>query len=90
MILVNDNYPKNEYDELTEYEICDAIFKLIFNVRHKMHCATCGKKLGPNNSVNIYDHDGGWKLIDSIPKQWVSIECSCGYHNSINKLGVKR
>jgi hypothetical protein len=90
MILVNDNYPINEYDESTEYDICDAIYKLIHPVRNKMHCATCGKQLGPDRPVNIYDHDGGWNLIDSIPKQWVSIECSCGYHNSINKLGVKR
>ena len=88
MDFINDNFPKNSYDDQTTLRIKGALFDLLKEVEHT-NCVTCGKHLDLNH-VNIYDHDGGWGLIGSIPKQWVSIECSCGYHNSINKLGVSR
>ena len=88
MDFTNDNYPKNEYDAKTTFEINSALFTLLQEVE-KDSCITCGKHLDLNHS-SIYDHDGGWVVIEGIPKQWVSIECTCGYHNSINKLGVRK
>jgi hypothetical protein len=50
-------------------------------------CASCGKLLDMD-VAHIYDHDGGWGLLGELPKQWISFECKCGYHTSLNKLGV--
>lgn len=87
MNFTNDNFPKNSYDAPTTLRIKGALFELLKEVEHT-NCVTCGKHLNLNHA-SIYDHDGGWELIDSIPKQWVSVKCSsCGYENSINKLGV--
>lgn len=50
-----------------------------------MVCASCQKTLGPVD-VSLYDHSGGVHLIAALPKQWVSVDCSCGYQTSLNKL----
>ena len=88
MDFTNDNFPLNSYDAQTTLRIKGALFELLKEVEHT-NCVTCGKHLNLNH-VYIYDHEYGWGLIGSIPKQWVSIECSCGYHNSLTKLGVSR
>lgn len=88
MDFTNDNYPKNSYDAQTTLDIKTALFDLLKEVTYDK-CSDCGETLNLNH-VNIYDHDGGLGLIGTIPKQWVSVECSCGYHNSINKLGVSK
>lgn len=85
---VDDNYPVRNYDEATKMLIMFGIGKLVEKIEYR-NCVSCGKKL-PMKVANIYDHDGGWDITPEIPKQWVSIECKCGYHNSINKLGVTR
>ena len=89
MNFTNDNYPLNTYDPETELKIKGSLFELLKEAEH-MNCVSCRKPLNPDRDVHIYDHDGGWTLLDSIPKQWVSIECSCGYHTSISKLGIRR
>jgi len=50
-----------------------------------MVCASCQKTLGPVD-VSLYDHSGGVYLIAALPKQWVSVDCKCGYQTSLNKL----
>jgi hypothetical protein len=87
MDFTNDDYPEINYDAQTTFEIKSALFTLLQEVE-KDSCVTCGKHLDLNHAF-IYEHNGGWVLIDSLPKQWVSILCTCGYHNSINKLGVR-
>ena len=81
---INDNYPENDYSFIAKCDIMKALGELVQNVKHTS-CVTCGKELDMS-TLNIYDHEGGWKLSNDIPKQWVSAECSCGYHTSLNKL----
>ena len=85
-----DSYPTPTYTDEQAVRIMaclDQIAETIPDERRR--CASCNKHLY-FDYANIYDHDGGWGLIGDIPKQWISFECSCGYHTSLNKLGVER
>ena len=87
----DDNYPEVEWRYTPEQALLikGALFDLMKEAEHS-NCVGCGKHIDLN-FVHMYDHDGGWNVIDSIPKQWISVECEhCGYHTSINKLGVSR
>jgi hypothetical protein len=85
--LGDEGSENNGYDADTTLAIKGALFELLKEVERDV-CFTCGKHLNLNHAF-IYDHDGGWVLVNGLPKQWVSIQCSCGYHNSLNKLGVR-
>ena len=89
MIIRNTDYPVKVYDEETEQLLACALFKILHHA--KKNCVSCGKALDSNSPVDLYEHDGGWTVIKSWPKQWVSVHCNhCGYDNSISKLGVSR
>jgi len=68
-----------------------AIFSLLKNAT-KDKCVCCGHKIIPHDldvTVDMYDHDGGWTVCDSLKKQWLSIHCDkCNYDNSLWKLGI--
>lgn len=49
-------------------------------------CAACGKEYGKVLHIGAYDHGGGDLVVADIPRQWLSVECSCGYHTSFNKF----
>lgn len=67
-------------------EAFDAVRELIA-VRH---CRWCGADLNPAEAtIDLYDHDGGWLIHESLPRKWLSIRCpGCRYDWSLVKLGV--
>lgn len=74
-----------ELGEWEEGEFKYSLYDILLN--RQLVCASCGKEQDSENlSVGLYDHSGGELLVADQPKQWVSIECSCGYHTSLNKL----
>lgn len=83
-----DTYPTPKYTDEQAARIMACLDDLVKTVKHN-RCASCNKELY-FDYASIYDHDGGWGLIGDVPKQWISFECSCGYHTSLDKLGVPR
>lgn len=82
----SDTYPTPKYTDLQAKRIMECLDTLAATIeKGKFCCASCGLQL-PGSHANIYDHDGGWGLIGDIPKQWISFECKCGYHTSLNKM----
>jgi hypothetical protein len=83
----SENYPETTYTENQIRQIEAILDDLVYFIPPtKFACASCGKQLETDLQATIYDHDGGWNIIDDIPRQWVSFPCECGYETSLNKL----
>lgn len=53
-------------------------------------CRFCQSVLS-HQSVEYYDHDGGYMVDGFQQKQWLYLTCpGCGYQWSLVKLGVAR
>ncbi len=48
-------------------------------------CASCGELLRAE-SIDLYNHDDGVKIVGYVEKQWVSFECVCGYGSALWKV----
>jgi hypothetical protein len=48
-------------------------------------CVSCGELLRAD-SLDLYNHDGGVKIVGYTEKQWVSFECHCGYGSALWKV----
>jgi hypothetical protein len=88
----NDNFQDlyfKQYDDKTACRIMAVLDDLFKEVKTTKCAGGCGRELNFDR-CRMYDHEGGWGIIGSIPKQWVSVVCECGYHTSLDKLGVSR
>jgi len=58
----------------------------------KPTCICWNHKTGKNNyltgrQIDVYDHDGGRRVVGYKEKQWVSVHChKCGYNMSLWKI----
>jgi hypothetical protein len=58
----------------------------------KPSCICFNHKTGKNNTltgkqIDVYDHDGGRRVLGFKEKQWVSVHCfKCGYDMSLWKI----
>lgn len=51
-------------------------------------CRWCNTDI-TEQSIDTYEHDGGWIVEGFDEKQWLSIQCpSCGYEWALWKIGV--
>jgi hypothetical protein len=84
MIIKHDDRNLSEIAELKAAIALECILQ-----NRILKCTCCRNDLSENPKIGLYDHSGGVRLVEQLPKMWVSLECSCGYHTSINKLGWK-
>ena len=90
MKFTSENFNHTGYTQFQTEKIEYIIEDLCYFIKPgKFACGSCGKQL-PGDHATIYDHDGGWNIIEDIPRQWISFECVCGYHTSLNELGISR
>jgi DNA-directed RNA polymerase subunit N (RpoN/RPB10) len=82
---------KEEWDVAVEDEtINNAIGNLLEKANQMIKCVGCGKVHDDVYEVWMYDHSSGWKVEGLEDRQWLSVACDCGYHTSLNKLGINR
>lgn len=65
-----------------EFHKSDIVNKIVSN---NGVCVSCGKLLRAD-SIDLYDHDDGYKVVGYHKKQWVSFECVCGYGSALWKI----
>ena len=76
-----------------EIEITGYIHALINRPWVTLQCS-CGHDFhqwDDSITVEMYSHEGGWKICSNAPKQWLFISCDkCGHQTSFDKLGIGR
>ncbi len=86
MIVLIDEQCGRTLDDVDELKVMLAIETLL-EKSNTSKCFGCCHDLPDILHVSIYDHDGGWNLVDSIPAQWIAIRCpDCGYETSLQKI----
>jgi hypothetical protein len=62
------------------------LIRLGILIDEKKPTCICGKHL-TGRQIDVYDHDGGRRVLGFKEKQWVSVHCfKCGYDMSLWKI----